>query len=176
MRGDDNYLEFTKQQLDVIYEIYRVYKEYQRAHIDDQGKCNFDVPVDILISIAFVESSFNIFAFNGKSGAMGLFQLTPITLLQLSKNMGIYINPFDLKESVIGAIEYLEWLRKYFDNKYGFELLWDRILCAWNWGIGNTRKAIEKKTPFEDYPEETFHFVNKVYVHTQIYIKVILPP
>jgi soluble lytic murein transglycosylase-like protein len=113
-----------------------------------------DVPTDLLIAIAKAESNMDKYAYSSAQ-AMGIFQLTPIALLDLSKRFGMDIAPFDIESATLGAKAYLSWLRRAFSEFYD----WSLVLAAWNWGYGNTLKWIAGE---QELPEETSDFIDRV--------------
>lgn len=95
--------------------------------------------------LAEIESSNNPKAYNKKSGARGLYQITPIVLKQFNdKNTMDEVlrqghravtedGLFNPDISWIVANWYLDWLSERCDTV-------DEILIGWNWGIGHLRK------------------------------------
>lgn len=107
----------------------------------------------LLYAIAKVESSLSPTAYNEKTKAAGLFQLTPICLADLRKRWGLPIDPFDPPSATKGASVYLSWLMREFPEDLTL------VLAAWNWGIGNVKKWLRDEL---ELPEETRKFVDKV--------------
>ena len=80
----------------------------------------------LALSIAKIESNFNASAKSSR-GAIGLFQLTPLT----AKKLGV--NPYIITENIEGGLKYYQMLYK----KYGSM---DLALAAYNAGPGNVAK------------------------------------
>ena len=80
----------------------------------------------LALSIAKIESNFNTSA-KSPRGAIGLFQLTPLT----AKKLGV--NPYIVSENIEGGLKYYQMLYK----KYGSI---DLALAAYNAGPGNVKK------------------------------------
>ena len=80
----------------------------------------------LALSIAKIESNFNASAKSSR-GAIGLFQLTPLT----AKKLGV--NPYIVTENIEGGLKYYQMLYK----KYGSM---DLALAAYNAGPGNVAK------------------------------------
>lgn len=131
-------------------------------------------PIDMEI-LAQIESSNNPKAWNKKTNARGLYQITPIVLKQFKENVpnmpfAMYCpggirpgetcfdpnNPkFDLFDGIANyhvAEWYLYWLDQHCDTA-------DEILIAWNLGIGNLRKW--QKSHWKKLPKETKDFLEK---------------
>lgn len=114
-----------------------------------------EIDSELIIAIARTESSMDPLAFNQRTGAMGLFQLTPICLLDLAQRWGLFISPFFPQEGVGGAKKYYSWLFKELGNH-------EDALRAWNWGIGYVRKWIKNGRKEYELPEETRNFTKRV--------------
>lgn len=102
-------------------------------------------PVDwetIVLNQCQQESGFNPNA-KSKAGAMGLFQLMPVT----AKELGV-TNPYEPMQNIDGGIRYL---KKQYEHFQSIPL----ALAAFNAGGGAARKAITS------YPE-TIHYVRTI--------------
>lgn len=115
-----------------------------------------EISSKLLVSIARAESNFDKYAFS-RANAMGVFQLTPVVLLDLSKRFGLDIAPFDIESSVEGAKTYLAWLARQFPENYPYDIT--LILASWNWGIENVKKWLQDK---KKMPKETEDFIERV--------------
>ena len=114
-----------------------------------------------LAIIASIESSGYEKAINFRTKAYGLYQITQPALDDFCWAHGVY---FELKEMLEKdkARRVAEWylnikIPQYLAH-YGFPDTETNRLIAWNWGIGNLKRA--KKT-FEPIPKETIDFVFK---------------
>ena len=94
----------------------RIVKEARR-----QGLCPY-----LALSIAKQESGFNCHA-RSPAGAIGLFQLMPLTARDLR------VNPHCVDQNIHGGIKYLKFLR----NKFGSDRL---AIAAYNAGPGCVQK------------------------------------
>lgn len=97
--------------------------------------------------IARIESSGNPLAWNRRTDARGLFQITPVCLKHYNDANKTRVTPsdlFDAETNRMIAEWYLGWLAARLESV-------DDILIAYNWGIGNLRKykAGEKSLPKE---------------------------
>lgn len=102
------------------------------------------LPAGLLTAVLHAESNGNPNAVSPK-GAQGVAQLMPKT----AKMLGV--DPFNAKEAVVGAADYLGQLLQQFKGNV------PTTLAAWNWGPGNVaRKGVENA------PEETRKFITKV--------------
>ncbi|AKI96735.1 lytic transglycosylase domain-containing protein [Kosmotoga pacifica] len=108
---------------------------------------------DLMIAIATVESSLNPVAYNERTKAAGLFQLTPIYLKDLRERFALPTDPFDPEQATKGATVYVSWLMKQFPEDLTL------VLASWNWEIGNVRKWLKGE---KELPEETRNFVHRV--------------
>lgn len=96
-------------------------------------------PVDMEV-LAQIESSGNPKAFNQRTKARGLYQITPIVLRQYNSEHSAMVTEDDLFNSRVNkaiANWYLDWL---------FEKCWTvyDTLIAYNWGIGRWRTWRQK--------------------------------
>ncbi len=94
----------------------RIIREAKR-----QGLCPY-----LALSIAKQESNFNRYA-RSSAGAIGLFQLMPLTAKDLK------VNPHSVEQNIYGGIKYLKFLR----NKFGSDRL---AIAAYNAGPGSVQK------------------------------------
>ncbi|AKI96596.1 lytic transglycosylase domain-containing protein [Kosmotoga pacifica] len=108
---------------------------------------------DLMIAIATVESSLNPVAYNERTKAAGLFQLTPICLKDLRERFALPTDPFDPKQAAKSATVYVSWLMKQFPEDLTL------VLASWNWRIENVRKWLKGE---KELPEETRNFVHRV--------------
>ena len=110
------------------------------------------VNASIALAIAKAESNFNPRAVS-RTGAMGVYQLMPITIKDLKIRFKYEIkDAFDPEQNVNGGIIYFKWLY----DRYNKNL--DRALAAWNWGPGHI--PVRGKMP--QFPPETQNFIKKV--------------
>ncbi len=124
------------------------------------------LPIDLAV-IPLMESGNNPQAQSPKN-ALGLWQFIPST----AKEWGLQSsNTFDDRKNVIKstitAIKYLHWLHKQLND-------WNLALAAYNWGIGNVKKALKKglvknkQLNLSMLPRETrnyiiaFHHLNRI--------------
>lgn len=105
----------------------------------------YNVPVDLLKSVAKAESGFNTMA-ESKAGAQGIMQLMPAT----AKSLGVK-NSFDPEQNIMGGAKYLSQMLDRFDGNV------ELSLAAYNAGPGNVLKY-EGIPPFK----ETQNYINKV--------------
>lgn len=97
--------------------------------------------------IALIESSNNPNAFNARSGARGLFQITSVCLKHFNSVNGRTFTESDLFNKDINRMVfdwYIHWLSHHCSND-------KEVLISFNWGIGNMKKwkAGKKKLPLE---------------------------
>ena len=101
--------------------------------------------IDLAI-ISQLESSNNPKAFNWKSKATGLFQLTPVALQDYNvcnpRNKPAYTmnDMWDGRKNRIVAVWFFEQRIPQLLKHYGYEPTTDRILFTWHAGIGNVIK------------------------------------
>jgi hypothetical protein len=103
---------------------------------------------DFLYALAMCESSLNPNAIS-PVGAKGLFQFMPITVRDLKERWDYTFDPLNPEQATKAAALYLTWL---FDTLHDLE----KVLAAWNWGIGNIRKG-------GVLPQETRTFIARFY-------------
>lgn len=132
--------------------LYYVYQQTQRRHI----------PAEIAL-LPMIESNYNPFVFS-KAGATGLWQLMPGTASGHSLKINWwYDGRRDIKESTNAALDYLEYLHRYFGN-------WLLAIAAYDSGEGTVAAAIrynqKHHKPIDFWslqlPRETRHYVPKL--------------
>jgi len=122
-----------------------------------------NIPVEIAL-LPIVESAFDPFAYS-HGRASGMWQFVPGT----GKRFGMkqnwwYDGRRDVVASTEGAIQYLQYLHKFFDGD------WMLALAAYNSGEGRVRRAVKsnkkKNLPTDfwslDLPKETREYVPKL--------------
>lgn len=96
-----------------------------------------DMPLELVL-LPIVESAFDPFAYS-HGRAAGMWQFVPGTAKRFGmKQNWWYDGRRDVIASTQGALDYLEYLLKYFDGD------WLHALAAYNSGEGRVRKAIRK--------------------------------
>lgn len=117
---------------------------------------------DLVKAVTYVESRGNPKAVSPK-GATGLMQIMPATAKEIAAALGI--KKYDLKDPETNQMfgeYYLNKMLKAFDGDHKL------ALAAYNWGIGNVRKALKLTggSTFEDIkeylPTETARYVPSV--------------
>jgi membrane-bound lytic murein transglycosylase D len=107
------------------------------------------VPKELLKAVVFVESSFNPWAVS-ICGALGLMQFMPAT----AKDMELTC-PFDARASLLAGAKYLRLLYHVFDENWYFAVM------AYNCGLGNLRKALDRAIDNDENPAEDWGVVKK---------------
>lgn len=128
-----------------------------------------ELPME-LITIPMIESMFDPHA-RSRSNAVGLWQFVPAT----GKNFGLrhdswYDGRRDVVASTNAALDYLEYLNRFFDGD------WLHTLAAYNAGEGRVRNAITRNQkagrPTDywslDLPRETRMYVPKILAMTDM--------
>lgn len=111
---------------------------------------------NLMLRIAEKESGYNPKAVSPQ-GAKGLFQLTDITIRQISTLGYEVVDPYNSDQNINGGMIYFRWLLNlYKDQQDSLE----KTIAAWNWGMGNFSK--EGPFDFNNAPEETRNFINFV--------------
>lgn len=115
---------------------------------------------DLLDGIEKTESGGNPLAYNVKSGAAGAYQFMPDT----ARDMGLRVDGqaderLDLAKSRAAASIYMSQLLKRYDGNV------DNALRAYNWGMGNVDKWIERGSDPNELPKETRDYTGKVRVN-----------
>lgn len=108
------------------------------------------VDPSLALSLAKVESNFRPEA-RSAAGAVGLYQLMPIT----AKKLGV--NPYTIEGNIRGGLKYYLMMYKMFGSK-------ELALAAYNAGPGNVKK-FNAVPPFA----ETQRFVNKIISQQQLH-------
>jgi len=104
--------------------------------------------VDLTI-IAQIESSNNPLAYNSKSGATGLYQITPICLKDYNQYHSVQYNMTDMYDAdkcFIVADWYLSDRIPQMLRYYGHTVDLNNILIAYNWGISHIGEPLPKET------------------------------
>lgn len=109
-----------------------------------------NIDAELLEAMAEVESGGDPLSVSPK-GALGLMQLMPATASAFS-----VLNPFDPISNVMGAADFLDYLRKRFANNLNLQGL-PALLAAYNAGPS----AVEKYDGIPPYPE-THKYVRRV--------------
>ena len=105
--------------------------------------------------VAQIESSNNPKAYNRKSKATGLYQITPICLKHYNQVHGTSYVREDLYDPELNtriAIWYFTWLWQ-----RGLPNL-DMILASYNWGLSNVRAYLKGE---KEMPKETINYIKK---------------
>lgn len=117
------------------------------------------MPVD-LSKIMQIESNGNPEAFHPRTGATGLYQITPIVLVEYNNFHPVKYTKKDLKNPIINTL-IAEWYMLVripeMMTKFGIPLSTGLKIIAWNWGINNL------KTWYFTLPPETRNFLVKYY-------------
>src|SRR5438046_160031 len=99
-------------------------KDLERAHTYEpfiaEASVKYGVDANLLWTIAYLESRFRPQVISPK-GAMGLMQLIPATAARYG-----LVNPYDPKQSIAAAAQYLRDLLNRFDGRL------DLVLAAYN--------------------------------------------
>lgn len=116
------------------------------------------IPQSLLDAVIMQESSNNPNAYNKKSGAKGLMQITPITLADYNLE-----NETDYLENSLFNPEVNKQIGKWYLYEripqmlktYKIPLTIDNILIAYNFGIGNLKRG-------KSLPEETLNYIKNI--------------
>ncbi len=111
----------------------------------------YDLDPDLLGAIATVESGGNAQAISPK-GAQGLMQLMPATAERFSVE-----NPFDPVDNVLGAVRFINFLKRWQAERPELQGSLAALLAAYNAGP----RAVEKYGGVPPYPE-TQEYVRRV--------------
>lgn len=115
-------------------------------------------------AIAKIESDNNPEAFNAKSGAIGLCQITRQCLEDFNKYSGEKL----VHEEVLYVSAVNRFVANWYLNtripallgSFGLPVTVDNILTVYNWGIGNFAKLCRKER-YKSLPEETSAYLKK---------------
>lgn len=118
--------------------------------IFDKAADKYNVPVELLKSVAKAESNFRANAVS-RCGAQGIMQLMPST----AKGLGV-TNSFDPEQNIMGGAKYISGLLKRYDGNTSL------ALAAYNAGSGNVAKY-GGIPPFK----ETQNYVKKILGYMQ---------
>ena len=144
--------------------------------ITDSLYNKIDVPEEITKDIfyAFVkkESSFNINAYNKRTGASGLTQMRPDAWRDVDNETSYVMERFTKEKNLENGLRYLKWTTRALNKMSpGFaDLRKDdklrQIVATFNWGIGNLK---DNNWEFASAPKETrdyYDFVVKEIAET----------
>ena len=123
--------------------------------------CAEEIDINIIIQI---ESSGNPNAYNEKSGAIGLMQITSIVVDEWNNGWGFEYNVGDLYNPRINVRLgkwYLLRIKEHYLPHYKIPVTIENILASYNWGIGNVVKWHKKGGKFKDLPKETQQYIKK---------------
>lgn len=154
-----------------------VEKEYKRAPIP-MMPYKTEGPIDlesILNRQRYKESTFDDMSYNKKSGAIGAFQITPIVKKQYEDKYGkigdltIYENNKKVRDY------YMQWLseRPYLQGLTD-SVAMAKQLAAYNWGIGNVKKSLEKAKSKGIDIDDSFDWLDEMPQETREYVNFIL--
>lgn len=114
--------------------------------------------------IATIESSGHPDAYNRHSGAVGMYQITPICLKDYVQANKTHYNIEDMYNPNISyavANWYLNIRIPSLLRYYGIEDTIDNRLIAYNWGIGHLFSYIHRKGHGGRIPKQTRDYINK---------------
>lgn len=124
-----------------------------------------DIDNKFIDAIAKVESNHTPSAFNARSGAIGIMQITPIVLKEYNLHNRYKYKPeelFDLRVNTIVGSWYLRRIVSHYFTVYKIPDTPDNICIAYNWGIGNLRKWLRNGSDYSKLPRETSDYISKV--------------
>ena len=110
----------------------------------------FGVPADWIVAVMRVESGGDARAVS-RAGAIGLMQVMPATYAELRRDLGLGVDPFDIRDNVLAGTAYL---RRMFD-RYGSP----GFLAAYNAGPGRWEEHLAGTRPL---PAETIRYVQRL--------------
>jgi len=110
--------------------------------------CKVCFAVDLNI-IASIESSNNPLAYNSRTKATGLYQITPICLQDYNNYHSVKYtldDMYDADKSLVVADWYLNDRIPQMLRYYGHTVNLTNTLIAYNWGIGHVGETLPKET------------------------------
>jgi soluble lytic murein transglycosylase len=141
------------------------------------------LPVDLVMAVIAQESAFDPKAVS-PSGAQGLMQLMPATVLDINARApkGIHVgDAFDPDQNVLGGAWYLAWVHTQVPlTKVAAGEDWKFALAGYNGGIGRVQGAIDQtrlgaeRVSFDEVapllPDETRRYVPSVLARRSRYM------
>tara|TARA_R110002167_G_scaffold139913_1_gene327592 strand:+ start:611 stop:2191 length:1581 start_codon:yes stop_codon:yes gene_type:complete len=95
----------------------------------------------------YKESRFNPKAKNKKSGAMGISQFMPKTILDMKKSGAVSkdFDPYNPQQAIDAQEKYMKWIsERPYINKGTEEVVRAKTLAGYNMGVGNINKTLTK--------------------------------
>jgi soluble lytic murein transglycosylase len=116
------------------------------------------------------ESNFDPNA-RSRVGAMGLGQFMPPTWREWADKLAFTPSPdpFNPEQNIHATCQYMRWLLKQFNQDLRL------ALAAYNWGIGNVRRAVRDygSTWLQHAPDETIKYIRKINENYNNYVRGI---
>uniref|UniRef100_A0A6H1ZFF2 Putative transglycosylase n=1 Tax=viral metagenome TaxID=1070528 RepID=A0A6H1ZFF2_9ZZZZ len=129
------------------------------------GHC-FGAGIDVE-AIIQIESGGNPNAYNAKSGAIGLMQITRIALSEWNEHHPQQqLNPEDLFDRNINSLVgtwYLDRIKKHYCKVWKIPPTVENILIGYNWGVGNLKKWYRQGHIYSKLPYETRQYLKKYF-------------
>lgn len=157
---------FLIKNANLIYPRYAVYapriKEIAKEH---------KVPLEIVV-LAAIESGFKASA-KSPVGAAGMWQFMKPTAREYGLKISANVDErLDWEKSTVAAIRYIKWLA---ESEFGND--YETAIMAYNYGIGNMKKAIRKAKTSNAWvlinanllPHETEEHLLKFLIYVQIF-------
>lgn len=126
-------------------------------------KCARAEEVNLQI-IAQIESSGNPLAYNAKSGARGLYQITPICLKDYNEcHPASKIASDSLFKPVVARTVAKWYVGRIIEilARKGISAQISHILISYNWGVGNCIKWYRAGADYSKLPKETYNYIIK---------------
>ena len=98
-------------------------------------EAGYDLPLGLLNSIATWETRGTFTDQVGRTGGRGIFQLTPIALEQVRRDVGVNFDPSNPYSASTAAAILLSRYFKIFTHP-------SLVVAAYNWGEGNVKKLL----------------------------------